>query len=123
MKSVDRSVFEMVSRSSSFCKDLRKVEWHAIPLRGSDGIMGFLGQMVDGHTHDKRINSVRGSIGSGNHPCFLKNAADVRTDSYFHSVNDINQYKTYDFKDMKVLVTHCLFRSAGCQANGDNVRF
>jgi hypothetical protein len=122
MKSVDGSVFEMVSRSSSFFKDLKKVECHVIPLRASDGIVAFLKRMADGHPHEKAIISVAGSAQSRDSCYHPKNAADVRTDSYFHSANDVNQFITYDFKDMRVLVTHSLLRSDVYQVNTHNVR-
>jgi hypothetical protein len=100
-------------------------EFHAMPFRSDcevDGLMKFLGRLCGGNPHDRGIISATGTPYDGEACCQARNATEVETDSCFFSKNDANQWLSYDFKDMRVAVTHYLLRSHGDGVGGRHVR-
>jgi hypothetical protein len=119
------SPIDLISHSSSFLNDQNKGECHVIPFRSkpvADGILGFLGRMVEGNLHDKRIISVTGTPYNTASTYQPQNVVDDLTNSFFLSSNSPKSTLTYDFKDMKVAVTHYLLRTNHGGVNASNPR-
>jgi hypothetical protein len=78
-----------------------------------EGLISFLTQMCQGNPHDKQIICVTGTT-TRTDPVFqARSLVDLRSDSYFHSYLGPNQWICYDFRDMRVTVTHYVLRSVG----------
>jgi hypothetical protein len=112
--------------SADICQDCeKKVECHVIPFRSRavpDGLISFLGRLCQGNPHDKNIICASGPAYSNDSGCQARNATDLQTDSYFLSQNAENQNLSYDFKNMRVAVTHYFLRSIGNSVNGSHLR-
>jgi hypothetical protein len=119
------SPIEMISRSASFLKNQNQDESHVIPFRSkclSDGIIGFLGRMIQGNPHDKGIISITGTPYNTESRYQPRNVVDLLTDSYFHSSGEPKQTLTYDINNMKIAVTHNLLRSFHGGINSNHPR-
>jgi hypothetical protein len=90
--------------------EIQMIPFHAKPVM--DGLVAFLGRVCGGNPHDKGVISATGTPYDGNAAYQPRNAADLDSDSFFHSQNGDNQYLTYDFKRMRVTVTHYVLGSA-----------
>jgi hypothetical protein len=115
---------ELISRSTSFFRD-KGNEFHVIPFRSKpipEGLIAFLGRVVHGNPHDKGIISINGHPYTAAATYQPRNASDLETDSMFHSVSADNQCLTYDFKSMRVAVTHYFLRSAHYDENTYHLR-
>jgi hypothetical protein len=117
----DRSV-DLIRHSTSLLDGGGDCVYHICPFGQKqvfEGLIHVLGQFCGGNPHDKGIICATGTPGN-DHPSYQpKNAADLQTDSYFCSRNATDQWMSYDFKDMRVAVTHYILRSNG-QNTGDN---
>jgi hypothetical protein len=106
---------DLISASESFFKAQDKLEIHVIPFRAkpvTDGLVAFLGRNCVGNPHDKGVISVTGAPDDSSAGYQPRNAADLQGDSYFHSQSGDDQYLAYDFKSMRITVTHYLLGSA-----------
>jgi hypothetical protein len=85
-----------------------------------DGIIGHLTKECEGNVHDRKIiELITGSFARETSPGFgsLTNVADLEAASMFYtgycsSLHNIRQTRTncicYDFKDRKIVPTHCI---------------
>jgi hypothetical protein len=104
------SSVKLISHFHSFLKVQNKTECHVIPFRSkpvADGMIGFLRKMIQRHFHGKGIISITGTSCNTDSQYQPHVAADLLMNSSFHSTD---QTLTYNFKNMKVAVTHCLSR-------------
>jgi hypothetical protein len=79
---------------------------HFVPQSDNplSGIISYLTSQHCGNVSDRGIVTVSGS--STYSSCAAKNAVDLLSTSFFHSLNNPNQWLCYDFKDRKVRPTH-----------------
>jgi hypothetical protein len=79
---------------------------HFVPKSDSPlvGIIAYLTAQHGGNVHDQGIVNVSGSGSINAYPA--KNAVDLLSDSYFHSLNQPNQWLCSDFKNRIVRPTH-----------------
>jgi hypothetical protein len=113
---------ELILSRMSLQSVYQGTEFHFFPPRCSpspDGILSFLGKAAKGNPHDKGVviafaADAYDSQGA-NQP---KNAADVTTDTYFFSKDELNQHMGYDFKNMRVIPTHYALRSHSDSVGG-----
>jgi hypothetical protein len=109
----DRSI-SLISRSTPFFN--REGEWtyQLCPFPGKpvfEGLISFLAKEGGGNPDEKGLIS---ATGSSNYPYSNpRNVADLGTETYFCSNNVANQWMCYDFKDIRVGVTHYLIRTQG----------
>jgi hypothetical protein len=79
------------------------------PLRG---IISHLSERCGGNVHDHGLVTITANRPTNDHPNYArKKAADLTTNSYFHSANEPNQWICSDFNRMKVNPTHYSIRS------------
>jgi hypothetical protein len=69
-----------------------------------DGIISHLTREHGGNVHDRGIVDI--SSKSRWSSCVPKHAADLQTQTYFHSLAEPDQWLCYDFKDRRVKPTH-----------------
>jgi hypothetical protein len=107
----DRSI-ALISRATPFFN--REGEWtyQVCPFPGKpsfEGLISCLTKAAGGNPHDKELISATGAshYGSSN----ARNVAEFGTETYFGSNNIENQWMCYDFKDLRVSVTHYLIRT------------
>jgi hypothetical protein len=117
----DRSI-ALISRSTPFFD--REGEWtyQICPFPGNpafEGLISFLGKAAGGNPHDKQLISVITSSTESGNP---KNVAEFGTETYFYSNNVENQWMCYDFKDLRVIVTHYLLRTHGAGQDSCHLR-
>jgi hypothetical protein len=113
----------LISRSPTFFRV--EGDWHyrICPFRENasfDGLISFLTDRSGGNPHDKGLIAVTASTDCSGHEA--KNAADLRSGSYFLSLNQSNQWLCYDFKDLRVSVTHYVVGSQGSSAGCNHLR-
>jgi hypothetical protein len=100
--------------------------FQAVPAASSllDGIISYLTTRHCGNLHDRGILKVFANrVYSGDATYAAKNVVDLKTDSYFHSVNDLNQSIGYDFKEMmRIIPTHYSVRSYHDGPNDHHLR-
>jgi hypothetical protein len=105
----DRTV-ELISRSTSFFNFDHKCEYHVLPLSEKpvfDGLISFLTRTCAKNPVDKGIISVSTSTVVNDEARYqARNVADFASDSFFQSTGEPKQWICYDFKDMRVSVTH-----------------
>jgi hypothetical protein len=75
-----------------------------------------------GNPHDKAIICATGTPLNTTSEFYPHNVADLQTDSYFYSQNATDRWMGYDFKDMRIAVTHYILRSNGDSAGGRHLR-
>jgi uncharacterized Zn finger protein (UPF0148 family) len=116
----DRAV-DLISRSTSFFSVIGTFEYHLCPY-GNDskftGLISYLAKMCGGNPHDEGIICARGSANGTQ----ARNVADLQTDSAFCSNSAAGQWVGYDFKDMRVAVTHYILRSNPQGRGGPHLR-
>jgi hypothetical protein len=106
-------------------QDQGRNEYHRIPFRSDcdvDGLIRFLGRISRGNPHDKGIISAIGTAYDGQACYQARNVIELETDSIFCSKNAADQWVGYDFKDMRVAVTHYFLRSNGEGVGGEHLR-
>jgi hypothetical protein len=69
-----------------------------------DGIISDLTKKHGGNVHGKGIVTITSKSVGGGHP--VKNVADLTSDSYFYSKNEPGQWVCWDFREMRVRLTH-----------------
>jgi hypothetical protein len=75
------------------------------------GIISHLSTKCGGHVMDRDVVSITAS--STAHPnCPLRNVADFSNQTYFYAKNERNSWICYNFKAMRVNLTHYSIRSA-----------
>jgi hypothetical protein len=90
------------------------------PSSPLSGIIAHLTSRHGRNVHDVGVMSITANRPVDDHPaCGPKNAVDLGTNSYFHSVNEPNQSICFDFKALQIRATHytvCMLesRSASC---------
>jgi hypothetical protein len=117
----DRSI-ALISRSTAFFGREGDWSYHLCPFQEKakfEGLIAFLTARSGGNPHDKGVIAVTSTNGSGNEG---KNAVDLRSDLPFCSANQPNQWLCYDFKDLRVGVTHYTVRSNGCNKGSDHLQ-
>jgi hypothetical protein len=77
------------------------------------GIIASLTHRYSSNVHDRGIVAVSGTVNSDSASYAAKNAADLNTNSYFHSKGEANQWICYDFKNRRVRPTHYSINSWG----------
>jgi hypothetical protein len=78
-----------------------------------NGVLPFLGKTSNGNPHDKGMVLAFAEYAHDNTATHSpKNAADIDSDSYFFSKNEVNQHMGYYFKNMKVTPTHYALQSS-----------
>jgi hypothetical protein len=110
---------------SCLSQDQGRIEFHGIPFRSDcavDGLIAFLGRVCRGNPHDRGIISATGTPCDGQACYQARNVTELETDSIFCSRNEANQWLSYDFKDMRVAVTHYFLRSNGEGVGGSHLR-
>jgi hypothetical protein len=117
----DRSI-ALISRSTPFFK--REGEWTYLicPFPGNpsfDGLISSLTKTAGGNPHDKELISATTSSTAAGNPKYV---AEFGTETYFHSNNVENQWMCYDFKDLRVSVTHYLLRTHNSGQNSCHLR-
>jgi hypothetical protein len=120
----DRSV-DLIHRSTSLFARGGDCSHHVCPFRNRpvfEGLICHLGKCCGGNPHEKRIICAGGTPSNGSSSHQGQNVADLQTDLYFHSKGDAGQWLCYDFKDMRVAVTHYILRSHGGSVNGYHLR-
>jgi hypothetical protein len=121
----DRIDVGQFPRLKSLLENQSKSEFHLIPFRSApiaDGLISFLGRISQGNPHDKGVICATGTVYNDDARNRARNATDIQTDSYFISQNAENQILCYDFKNMRVAVTHYFLRSHGNQVNDNHLR-
>jgi hypothetical protein len=120
----DRSV-DLIRRSTSLFDGGGDFSYHICPFPNKpvfEGLICYLAQCCGGNPHDKGIISATGTPYNNNSSHQPQNAADLQTDSYFYSQNATDQWLCYDFKDMRVAVTHYILRSQSNAVGGHHLR-
>jgi hypothetical protein len=110
-----------------------------------DGTIGHLTMECSGNAHDREVVVVTcGSFEketrrANPHPgaygnkieCAAKNATDLRTDSLFHSAcrmreEDVthrrNNWVCYDFKERRIVPTHCAIHANNCCPGNEHLK-
>jgi hypothetical protein len=88
--------------------------------RPLDGIIALLTTEYKGNVHETNVLDITGSSLYKNDPMFhAKHAADLITNDLFYSEPKKNQWICYDFKVMRVSITHYSIRSASEAAPRD----
>jgi hypothetical protein len=106
-------------------RDQHKVESHVIPFHSkprADGLISFLGRMCQQNPHDQNISSATGTPYDGQSCHQPRNVTELESDSYFYSNNSKDQFVSWDFKNMRVAVTHYFLHSNGDRVNGPHLR-
>jgi hypothetical protein len=116
-----------------------------ITINVSDGIIAHLTRECGGNVQDRNVVEVtsgsfeKETVGANPHSgaynndpdCAAKNAADLETDSYFHSayrraIADIphtrNNWICYDFKERRIMPTHYTIRTHGDGLSGNHLK-
>jgi hypothetical protein len=76
------------------------------------GLISRLTKRYSGNPHDTKHIRVKGTRHDLTVECYYpKNAADIQTDTLFHSQNEPNQWLYYDFRKMRVTAAHYFLRS------------
>jgi hypothetical protein len=83
---------------------IRELKFSPTSASSLDGIIGYLTKKHGGNVHDQGIIEVSSSTANGS--LLGKNAANLLSHDYFHSMNVSNQWLCYDFKTLKVRPTH-----------------
>jgi hypothetical protein len=120
----DRSV-DLIHRSTSLFERGADCSYHVCPFRNRpvfEGLICHLGKCCGGNPHEKGIICATGTPYDGSSCYQPPNVADLQTDSFFHSKNETGQWLCYDFKAMRVAVTHYILRSHNYQVNGYHLR-
>jgi hypothetical protein len=76
-----------------------------------DGIISYLTKRVGGHVIYRNIVSITASSFCNPQDCPLRHVADFENQGCFSTNNDANSWICYDFKDMKIKVTHYSIRT------------
>jgi hypothetical protein len=87
-----------------------------------EGLICYLAKCCGGNPHEKQLICVKGTPCDTNSAHQPQNAADLQIDSYFYSQNAPGQWMSYDFKDMRVAVTHYILRSNDNGTGGHHLR-
>jgi hypothetical protein len=114
---------DLIRRSTSFFDHAEDSAYLLCPFAGKpvfEGLICALGQSCGGNPHDKGIICATGTPEYDSSQA--KNAADLQTDSFFFSKDLAGQWLCYDFKEMRVAVTHYILRSHKHSAGGKNLR-
>jgi hypothetical protein len=117
---LDRCI-SLISRSTSFFGSEGEWNYHICPFRenaGFEGLISFLTTRIGGNPHDKGLISATGSTTVS----AARNVADLQSDSCFCSNDQPNQWLCYDFKDLRVGVTHYIIRSQGGKSGVNHLR-
>jgi hypothetical protein len=88
-------------------------DYHIFPFPEKqvfEGVISYLNKCCGQNPHDKGYICASGTSCNELH-YHAKNVADFQTNSWFHSQNEKNQWLCYDFKDMRVAITHYILRS------------
>jgi hypothetical protein len=120
----DRSV-DLIHRSTSLFERGGYCSYHICPFPNRpvfEGLICHLGKCSGGNPHEKRIICATGTPSNGRSCYQPQNVADLQTDSFFYSKNDAGQWLCYDFKDMRVAVTHYILRSGGGSVDSYHLR-
>jgi hypothetical protein len=81
------------------------------PSSPLSGIINHLTSRFGGNVHDRGVVNITANRVASDSPGYAaKNVADLGTDSFFHSVNEPNQWICFDFKEMKIRPTHYSIR-------------
>jgi hypothetical protein len=113
--SIDSSCDRFINKYSSivcpFC-----------PPSTLDGIISYLTKRFGGHVIDRGIISITASsiCNPQSHP--LHQVADFENQCQFYTKNEANSWICYDFKDMRIKLTHYSIRSC-CTSNAWHLRF
>jgi hypothetical protein len=86
------------------------------------GIISYLTKRFGGHVIDRNIVSITASSIRIPQSYPLRHVADFENRSYFATKNEANSWICYDFKDMRIKVTHYSIRSRRDQ-NSQHLRF
>jgi hypothetical protein len=108
---------EKPSRSPSSA--LKPQKWKTkteIPMKEDkslDGIISYLTNKHGGNVHEKRIVTITSKSVYQDDPRYApKNVADLTSDSKFWSKNDPGQWISWDFRAMRVCLTHYAIRAS-----------
>jgi hypothetical protein len=116
---------DLIRRSTSFFKAEGDFTYRIYPFTGTPvfaGLICQLGKCCGGNPHDNGIICAIGTP-DADHPLFQpKNVADLHSDSYFFSTDAPGRSICYDFKDMRVAVTHYILRLNNQQTGGYHLR-
>jgi hypothetical protein len=89
--------------------------FQAVPAAFSllDGLISYLTTQQGRNVHDGGLMTVFAHRAYNDEARYAaKNAADLKTDSHFHSMGDSNQWMGYDFREMiRMIPTHYSVRS------------
>jgi hypothetical protein len=86
------------------------------------GIISYLTKRFGGNVIDRNIVSITASSIGDPQSYPLRHVADFANQSYFCTNNEANSWICYDFKDMRIKVTHYSIRSRR-DANMNHLRF
>jgi hypothetical protein len=109
----DRGV-DLIHRSTSLFERAGDCSYHVCPFPNRpvfEGLICHLGKRCGGNPHEKGIICATGTPFGADSSWQPQNVADLQTDSYFHSSHATGQWLCYDFKAMRVAVTHYILRS------------
>jgi hypothetical protein len=113
--------FDLISHSTRFFEDGGHFDYHILPFGNRpvfEGLIFHLNERCGGNAHDKSLICATGTPHGDSAGYSPKNVVDLQTDSYFYSQDTTDQWLCYDFKDMRVAVTHYILRS-----NADGVGY
>jgi hypothetical protein len=80
---------------------------HANRAKSLDGIISYLTKKHGGNVHEKGIVTITSKSVYGGDPTYaLKNVADIPSCSAFYSENEPGQWICWDFREMRVRLTH-----------------
>jgi hypothetical protein len=120
----DRSV-DLIHRSTSLFERGGDCSYHICPFPNRpvfEGLICHLGKCCGGNPHEKEIIRATGTPYDNNSCYQPQNAADLQSDSRFFSQDATGQWFCYDFKDMRVAVTHYILRSTANSAGSSHLR-
>jgi hypothetical protein len=114
--------FDLISHSTPFFEAGGHFDYHILPFGNRpvfEGLICYLNERCGGNAHDKGLIRVTVSSCAGGQP---QNVVDLQTDSPFISPNATDQWLCYDFKDMRVAMTHYILRSNDTGVGGQHLR-
>jgi uncharacterized coiled-coil protein SlyX len=90
-----------------------------IPLKKDkplDGIISALNEKHSGNVQEKGIVTITAKSVSDDPTYALKNVADLASDSEFWSKDGVNQWTCWDFRQLRVKLTHYTLRTANLKS-------
>jgi hypothetical protein len=120
--SIDRHLWESISGRLipqgppvSPSKSLKAVDFPLQEAESVDGIISYLTRTHGGNVHDKGIVTITStSVRDDDHA--VRNVADLTSDSWFYSKDELGQWICWDFHEMRVHPTDYTIISCGLKS-------